>query len=383
MARRKRIALIFGVNKDWMGGTYYVLNIIEALNTLPEDEKPEIILLCKSESDYRYAEEYTGYPHLTFRIKRSAGIAKRMVNKAFRMLTGHNVFPLSKFGEKVDAVYPIFNSYDIKSPSPRLAWIPDFQERHLPHLFTEQELRIRDRRIRGLVSAGLPVVFSSFDALGDFERLYDADGIRTHVFHFASRIPDVPEDASSVLAKYCVKKGDYFFCANQFWTHKNHRVLFEAVKILKDEGIEITLLCSGGTNDYRNPDYFPSLEKYIEKNGLTENIRLLGMIDRNEQLSLMKDSRAVIQPSLFEGWSTSIEEAKSLDKFMILSDLPLHKEQVTRNALFFSRNDAAELADRIRRIAERRPDIVPNDYGASIAEAGRRFMEIVSELNAE
>ena len=74
MARRKRIALIFGVNKDWMGGTYYVLNIIEALNTLPEDEKPEIILLCKSESDYRYAEEYTGYPHLTFRIKRSAGI---------------------------------------------------------------------------------------------------------------------------------------------------------------------------------------------------------------------------------------------------------------------------------------------------------------------
>ncbi len=116
---------------------------------------------------------------------------------------------------------------------------------------------------------------------------------------------------------------------------------------------------------------------------MTENIRLLGMIDRNEQLSLMKDSRAVIQPSLFEGWSTSIEEAKSLDKFMILSDLPLHKEQVTRNALFFLRNDAAELADRIRRVAERRPDIVPNDYGASIAEAGRRFMEIVSELNAE
>ena len=33
-----------------------------------------------------------------------------------------------------------------------------------------------------------------------------------------------------------------------------------------------------------------------------------------DQLRLMKESLGVIQPSLFEGWSTVIEDAKALNK---------------------------------------------------------------------
>ena len=68
MAQRKRIALIFNVNKNWMGGTYYILNLINALNTLPDRDKPEILLLCQTEDDYKYAWEYTSYPHLSCRL---------------------------------------------------------------------------------------------------------------------------------------------------------------------------------------------------------------------------------------------------------------------------------------------------------------------------
>ncbi len=41
-------------------------------------------------------------------------------------------------------------------------------------------------------------------------------------------------------------------------------------------------------------------------------------------------STALINPSQFEGWSTTVEEAKSLGVKMLLSDLEVHKEQAKR-----------------------------------------------------
>ncbi|MFM6026689.1 MAG: glycosyltransferase, partial [Dolichospermum sp.] len=50
------------------------------------------------------------------------------------------------------------------------------------------------------------------------------------------------------------------------------------------------------------------------------------------------------QPSLFEGWSTVIEDAKSLGKNLIASDLDVHLEQSPINCRFFNRSSAEELA---------------------------------------
>ena len=57
---------------------------------------------------------------------------------------------------------------------------------------------------------------------------------------------------------------------------------------------------------------------------------------------MIKFSKAVINPSLFEGWSSTVEECKSVEKNMILSDLDVHKEQYP-NATFFERNSVESL----------------------------------------
>ena len=68
------------------------------------------------------------------------------------------------------------------------------------------------------------------------------------------------------------------------------------------------------------------------------NIKLLGLVDYEDVFALIKFSKAVINPSLFEGWSSTVEECKSVGKNMILSDLGVHKEQYPE-ATFFIRND--------------------------------------------
>jgi glycosyltransferase involved in cell wall biosynthesis len=67
----------------------------------------------------------------------------------------------------------------------------------------------------------------------------------------------------------------------------------------------------------------------------------------------MYHSLALINPSLFEGWSSTVEEAKSLGKMILLSDIPVHREQNPQRSLFFGCNDPRELADALIQVQKR------------------------------
>src|SRR5690606_7479795 len=60
--------------------------------------------------------------------------------------------------------------------------------------------------------------------------------------------------------------------------------------------------------------------------------------------TLMRKSVAIINPSLFEGWSTTVEEAKSLGKSILLSSIAVHLEQAPKRGLYFTPHDPNELA---------------------------------------
>lgn len=379
MAERKRIGIIYRMNKGWMGGTYYILNLIAALNTLPDEEKPCIVVLCKKE-DFDYVREYSGYPYLEYggRLRRSFIVS--VLNRLFHVIIGKRPFrhPAKKINVSLCFPFPIH--YNTGGYVP-LAWIPDFQEKHNPCFFSRKEIVNRDTAIKTAVESGVPILFSSRNALDDFNRFYAGAKNRTFVMRFAVTLPDrdVANDEET-LAKYKADEFPYLFCANQFWQHKNHLNLFKAVKELKDRGMRMRLYCSGNTKDYRTPDYFPMLQRYIKDNGLEDYIDILGFMDRGEQLCMMAHSRAIVQPSLFEGWSTVVEDAKALHKHVILSDIPLHREQLKDNVSFFSPDKPEELADRMEEVIRMSPIMSEYDYNDNVKEYGRCFMRIVNCL---
>jgi glycosyltransferase involved in cell wall biosynthesis len=63
----------------------------------------------------------------------------------------------------------------------------------------------------------------------------------------------------------------------------------------------------------------------------------------------MRACTALINPSLSEGWSTTVEEAKSLGVPMLLSDLRVHREQAGDSADYFDPAVAGQLASLIAR----------------------------------
>jgi glycosyltransferase involved in cell wall biosynthesis len=143
------------------------------------------------------------------------------------------------------------------------------------------------------------------------------------------------EEPNQVAAQFQLPEKFLIF-PSQFWIHKNHRVLFEAIRILRDRGFADICLVS-------------TLQEQIQRLGLNAHIRILGLLPRQVQVQLFRRAAAVIQPSLFEGWSALVEDARTLGKRIYVSDIPVHREQQPANAVFFDPDRADELAESVAR----------------------------------
>ena len=99
---------------------------------------------------------------------------------------------------------------------------------------------------------------------------------------------------------------------------------------------------------------------FAKKNRIDANILSLGFIPREDQLELMKNAIAVIQPSKFEGWGTVVEDAKTLGKQIILSDIPVHREQFGEHGFYFKPDDYMSLAEILTDFPENQKEIVDN-----------------------
>jgi glycosyltransferase involved in cell wall biosynthesis len=166
----------------------------------------------------------------------------------------------------------------------------------------------------------------------------------------ASVSPDVySQDTREVVDKFGLPE-KFFYLPNQFWKHKNHLMVVKALGLLKKMGQCVHVVCSGNQNDYRHPQYWQDLHRAISENGVAEQLILLGMIPADDVFPLLRQSIAVINPSLFEGWSTTVEEAKSLGKRVLLSDIPVHVEQDPPGSTYFVRNDPEDLAQKMQEL---------------------------------
>jgi glycosyltransferase involved in cell wall biosynthesis len=89
----------------------------------------------------------------------------------------------------------------------------------------------------------------------------------------------------------------------------------------------------------------------IEEWGLQREFRFLGLIPFADVCALMHCCCALINPSFFEGWSTTVEEAKSMGTPLILSSIAVHREQVEGDAIFFDPKSPEELAGALARFS--------------------------------
>ncbi len=340
-----RIAFTLIGGKNWTGGYNYLLNLVRAL-TVHASDRVQPILFFGNDIDENDALPFV---HIEGAMVIRNAIFDQSRQKARlrqALLTGCDQAAVTIFASQgINVVFETAQFYGWRFPLPAVAWIPDFQHRHLKHVFDYQAYWKRELGFRAQILSGRHVMLSSEDARQDCERFYPKTRGYTHVVRFAVPAVDTIDTiaARSIADSYGLPK-TFFFLPNQFWKHKNHLCVIQAIKLLKLRGIEVVVAVSGKQADPRDPEHFPRLQLLIHSNGLEQNFRLLGLIPHAHIPALMRSCCALINPSKFEGWSTTVEEAKAMGTPMILSSLSVHREQ-SAEALLFNADKPEELSE--------------------------------------
>jgi glycosyltransferase involved in cell wall biosynthesis len=181
-------------------------------------------------------------------------------------------------------------------------------------------------------------------------RLHPAQAAKARVLNFVAHLPAAVKttDPAYLLPKLRLPE-KFIYLPNQLWPHKNHLTAFQAVKILADRNVRVCLVCSGNLCEQQNPGHKQQVFDYVQAHDLADRIFILGMVDFDDVYALIRQSCCVLNPSLYEGWSTTVEETKTIGKPMILSDIEVHREQNPPQTEFFEPKNAEMLAAAMER----------------------------------
>ncbi len=346
-----RVAFTLIGGAKWTGGYNYLINLLRVLN----DHAPERIAPVLFVGEDVPEADLEPFAALGTERVRDAAFDEPRRGKALlrALLMGRDSRMHAAFvRHRVQAIWEVASFFGWRTSIPTLAWMPDFQHRRLPHLFSRAARARRDLGLGAQLWSGRRIMLSSEDARADCEHFFPAARGRTEVVRFATpRLapPDLAE-ARAVADRYGLPDA-FFYLPNQFWIHKNHTLVVRALAAIRARGQEPpTVAASGQGEDPRRPGHFAALSAMIAEAGLSTSMPLLGLIPYPHVTLLMRASLALINPSLFEGWSTPVEEAKATGTPMLLSDLRVHREQFPE-AIFFDPHDADALADAIMRFA--------------------------------
>lgn len=383
MARRRKIGLLFeNFGETWTGGEYYLLNIIRSFNFL-HPPYPIIYIFYANPIIKRKVLDlqYSGRIHFV-PLEKTRHPALQLINRITRKFLRKD-YHLGHFypKNKVDFLFPCMSaSYFIPASIKRLRkiyWIPDFQHKHLPEFFSKEELDFRDANFSELAGLSCEIVLSSEDCKKDLKEFYPAHLASLKVISFVSVLsPFHFIDFSGIKKKFNIKTDRYFVSPNQFWAHKNHMVILKAIELVRRDFNGFQIFFTGKENDYRHPNYTESLKQFVITHRLDQFVSFLGFIDRAEQLQLMNNATAIIQPSLFEGWSTVVEDAKALGRPIILSDINVHHEQCGENGYYFHPNDEYHLASLIKLFMIETPKVHTDRYKEKIIEFATQIVSL-------
>ena len=361
-----RVAWHVPTDTSWIAGLNYFRNLAHAIRSIPDRTIEPVVIGDPSALPWPL-NECEGIPDIVPRrpaprwwlygaertLLQNGGAVARHLKKHRIDLLSHSAW----LGRR--------------TPVPAMCWIPDFQHHHLPRFFSAGELRHRNWTHRAVATSAQALVVSSTTAKRDFERRYPRSEIPVRVLRFVAPATEDGElpGRDEVLAKHNIEE-PFLHVPNQLWAHKNHDAVLSALRILRDRGNCPLVIATGRTDDYRDPTHAPAFFDRLKDSGLEERFRFLGLAPYKDVATLMRASIAIINPSLFEGWSTTVEEAKSLGKRLLLSDIPVHREQNPSRGIYFDPKCPAELADRMQEIVRTHDE---SRETAAAAEAAREL----------
>jgi glycosyltransferase involved in cell wall biosynthesis len=260
---------------------------------------------------------------------------------------------------------------------PAVVTIPDLQHLAYPQFFADRVLDWRREHYPRTARRADAILTYSHFSRREIIDAFDVERSRVHAIHLdaapafsrrtgSERRCSGDSDARSerrrsdeLQRRYALPEDFVLYPAND-WPHKNHDALFEA--LLVDEprvDPRLHVVLTGA-----NVDGGARWNEAVRARGLEQRVHHLGYVPDDDLPELYARARALVMPSLFEGFGLPVIEAMRSGCPVVCSDATSLPEIAADAAEYFDPRDPRQLAAAIGRLTP--------DRATELAAAGRR-----------
>ena len=252
---------------------------------------------------------------------------------------------------QADLLFCPFTGSAFHSPRiPLVCVVHDVQYLERPYFFDSETRYYRDLHFRQAIRFSSQVIADS-----EFTRqlilkhsvLDSAQVITIPICLYDQMTPPPFNEVEPFLRRWRLARDHFLLYPANFWRHKNHEMLLTALGmyIAAHPESKLRVVCTG------QPDKRMSqIQEAASRMNLADRVVFTGFISDQELSALYVSCRAVIFPSLYEGFGLPVLEAMAFGKPVICSSLTSLPEAAGDAALFFDPRQPREIVSAIYRV---------------------------------
>jgi glycosyltransferase involved in cell wall biosynthesis len=351
------------VNGDNGGAKIFILELIKNLSLL----QPSIIFYLIVGSEIKNDLFYLFRNHNNIKFNHIKKINKNkelklLVNYFFSKLPLVINLKLIKLVTKIESISgkkiikdidfdllfcPFGSTKYIVNGIPSVAIIYDLQYRSYPEFFSDVENLQREKTFQEIcLKADRIVSISNYTKNRAIDiNKYVEDKLSTIYIQIPGRLNIYNSiDSIHVLKKYNLNSKEYIIYPANFWKHKNHNMLLVAFKLSLEKGLNknIKLVLTGSFLNFED-----NFKEVIYSLKIDNNVVLTNYLEDSELFVLIKNSKGLFFPSLYEGFGLPVLEAMTMGIPVACSNKTSLPEVVGDAAILFDPRNPYEMADSI------------------------------------
>lgn len=258
-----------------------------------------------------------------------------------------SIYPPIRTMKKLDCrlwIFPAQDTWTYLCSFPALGTVYDLMHRYEPRFPEVSSWGIyhnREQHYQKLCGWAKGVLVDSDVGKRHLMESYQTPADKIHVLPYVASYTSPTDD--SALSPDLRLPDKFLFYPAQFWRHKNHHGLVQAVHELRREIPDLKLVLTGSKNTVAQ-----ELTNNIMKLDLKDQIQFLGYVPDRAMPALYRRARGLIMPTFFGPTNIPPLEAMAAGCPVAVSDIYGMREQLGDAALFFNPSSIFEIATAMR-----------------------------------
>jgi glycosyltransferase involved in cell wall biosynthesis len=256
-------------------------------------------------------------------------------------------------------LFPAPSSLAFETGIPSVMAIHDLQHRlqpEFPEVSANGEWERREHMFRNAARYATLLVADSEVGKEDILNFYGDYGVTSDQVKVLPFLPAFyltreisPEERLRVRTTHQLPDR-YLFYPAQFWPHKNHKRIVQAITLLKDHGMRVDVVFCGSHEGTIRTRAFREVMTLASQAGIQENIHFRGYVNDQDMSGLYAEAAGLVMPTFFGPTNIPVLEAWALGCPVLTSDIRGIREQVNDAAILVDPRSVESIADGISKL---------------------------------